>query len=59
MKILVIGCGSIGQRHLRNLRALGEMELYAYDQMPERLEQILQVHKFVVRSSGKRLNDIV
>ena len=31
MKIGVIGCGSIGLRHLRNLKALGVGELIAYD----------------------------
>jgi predicted dehydrogenase len=36
MKFLVVGCGSIGRRHLRNLRALGEADLLAYDPAPER-----------------------
>jgi predicted dehydrogenase len=36
MKFLVVGCGSIGKRHLRNLRALGEADLLAYDAVPER-----------------------
>ena len=31
MRVLVIGCGSIGMRHLRNLKSLGGMELLAYD----------------------------
>jgi len=31
MRILVVGCGSIGQRHLRNLRALGFSALSAVD----------------------------
>ena len=34
MRILVLGCGSIGSRHLRNLAALGGNELGAYDPQP-------------------------
>jgi predicted dehydrogenase len=30
MKLLVVGMGSIGQRHVRNLRALGDVEILAY-----------------------------
>lgn len=39
MKILVIGCGSIGRRHLGNLKRLGEEDLLAMDPTPERLER--------------------
>ena len=31
MKFLVVGCGSIGRRHMRNLLALGENDIVAYD----------------------------
>ncbi len=31
MQIAVLGCGSIGRRHLRNLRALGYADLLAFD----------------------------
>lgn len=34
MRTLVIGCGSIGQRHIRNLQLLGEQEILAYDLVP-------------------------
>ena len=36
MKILIMGLGGIGQRHLRNLRKLGgnELEILAYDPRP-------------------------
>ena len=36
MKILIMGLGGIGQRHLRNLRMLrgGELEIIAYDPRP-------------------------
>jgi predicted dehydrogenase len=37
-RVLVIGCGSIGQRHIRNLRALGVREIGAFDPLAERLE---------------------
>jgi len=35
MKVLVVGCGSIGQRHTRNLRHLGVEDIIAYD--PDRV----------------------
>ena len=31
MRIVVLGCGSIGRRHLRNLQSLGYTDLLAYD----------------------------
>jgi predicted dehydrogenase len=34
---LVVGCGSIGRRHLRNLRQLGAGKLLAWDPVEERL----------------------
>ncbi|MEM7034981.1 MAG: Gfo/Idh/MocA family oxidoreductase [Chloroflexota bacterium] len=34
MRITVLGCGSIGQRHLRNLYALGYTDLVAFDPVP-------------------------
>jgi predicted dehydrogenase len=36
-KILVVGCGSIGRRHLRNLKILGVEQLLAFDPAPENL----------------------
>lgn len=36
MKILVIGCGSIGRRHARNLRGLGVADVVLYDADRER-----------------------
>jgi predicted dehydrogenase len=44
MRILVVGCGSIGQRHLRNLRALGITARSAFDADPARRD--------VVRAEG-------
>lgn len=43
MKFFVIGCGSIGQRHLRNLRMLGCTELYAYDPVRHRLDEVISI----------------
>jgi predicted dehydrogenase len=37
MRIAVLGCGSIGQRHLRNLRSLGETNVIVYDPLPSAL----------------------
>lgn len=34
MRIAVLGCGSIGRRHLSNLRALGQFDLLAFDPVP-------------------------
>lgn len=39
MKALLVGCGSIGRRHLRNLKSLGISELLAYDTRPERAQE--------------------
>lgn len=36
MKFLVAGCGSIGRRHLGNLKSLGVTDLTALDILPER-----------------------
>jgi predicted dehydrogenase len=40
-KALVAGCGSIGQRHLRNLRTLGIERLSAYDPDPARVASVV------------------
>ena len=37
MKILVVGCGSIGERHIRNLKRLSVDKIIACDTNPERL----------------------
>jgi predicted dehydrogenase len=49
MKILVAGSGSIGRRHMRNLRSLGVDEIAACDPDPERLAPMaaeLKVHPY-------------
>lgn len=40
MKILVIGCGSIGRRHIKNLLTLKVCDITAYDVDKNRLENI-------------------
>ncbi|HXG51797.1 MAG TPA: Gfo/Idh/MocA family oxidoreductase [candidate division Zixibacteria bacterium] len=35
-RFLVLGCGSIGKRHIRNLRALGAREIVVFDVAPAR-----------------------
>jgi predicted dehydrogenase len=40
IRLLVIGCGSIGERHIHNLRALGATEVAAFDLDAERLERV-------------------
>lgn len=42
MKIIVIGCGSIGTRHACNLARLGEIELLFYDVDPARSRSLAQ-----------------
>lgn len=40
LSFLVIGCGSIGKRHIGNLQALGVADIIAYDPKPERLSEV-------------------
>ncbi len=40
MKIVIIGCGSIGRRHARNLREIGGHELLLVDSERERAEML-------------------
>lgn len=40
MRALVVGCGSIGRRHLRVLKSVGVADLHAFDPSAERLEDI-------------------
>jgi len=42
MKILVIGCGSIGERHIRNLKNIGLDDISVFDPNTERLKYIEQ-----------------
>ena len=49
MKFVIIGCGSIGERHLRNLQALSAGEIFAFDKDIKRLAIIEE--KYQVRVS--------
>jgi predicted dehydrogenase len=40
MKVLVVGCGSIGARHIRNLRAIGIEDVLATDPSTARLHEV-------------------
>jgi predicted dehydrogenase len=40
MKILVLGCGSIGKRHIKNLLALNRGQIFAYDIDRHTLESV-------------------
>src|ERR1041385_8853720 len=42
-RALVVGAGSIGQRHLKNLRALGVAQLMACDPDSQRLEAVSEL----------------
>lgn len=50
MRLLVIGCGSIGKRHIRNLKALKAGEIIAHDLKPERRREVEQEYKVKVYS---------
>ena len=41
-RVLIVGCGSIGQRHARNLRSLGAGEICVYDPDESRAEQAVK-----------------
>ncbi len=40
MKFLIVGCGSIGKRHLKNLLYLGEKDLLAFDARADRRAEV-------------------
>ena len=49
MRFLIVGCGSIGKRHIRNLISLGYSNIIAYDIDVRTLESIR--NKFHVKTS--------
>jgi predicted dehydrogenase len=51
LKVLTIGCGSIGQRHIRNLRALGVASIGAYDLITEQLDWVAREYNVFPYSS--------
>ncbi len=48
MKILVIGCGSIGERHIKNLKSLSTDKIIAYDINSDRLQEIKEKYSLDV-----------
>lgn len=44
-RLLVVGCGSIGERHIRCLRTVGGTEVWACDPRPERLQQMRDLYQ--------------
>jgi predicted dehydrogenase len=40
MRFLVVGCGSIGKRHIRNLKSIGCTDIVAFDVKEERLKEV-------------------
>ena len=60
LKILVIGCGSIGERHIRNIKSVTAAEVIACDQQKERREYIKDTYKLkVFRNYGEALKENV
>lgn len=54
MRFLVAGCGSIGKRHLSNLRLLSAGEVIAYDTVQERREEVSGKYGVKVFSDFKK-----
>lgn len=40
MRFLIVGCGSIGKRHIRNLKSIGCTDILAFDVKEERLREV-------------------
>ena len=57
MRALIVGCGSVGRRHIRNLRQLCEVDLIAYRRTlrdAEALEREFGVRTFSrLKEAGK------
>jgi len=48
MRFLVLGCGSIGKRHLRNLKKLGVKNILAHDVREDRRQEMEEEHSISV-----------
>src|SRR5579872_6918164 len=44
MKFLVVGCGSMGRRRIRDLKRLGAGEILAFDPDDSRLQEVCSKH---------------
>lgn len=51
MKFLVIGLGSMGKRRIRNLKALGESDIFGFDIQKQRCEEVLNDYKIQIVDS--------
>jgi len=54
VRFLVVGCGSIGKRHLSNLRLLSAGEAIAYDTVQERREEVREKYGVKVFSDFEK-----
>lgn len=50
MKILIIGCGSIGERHIKNLLSLKAGQLFVFDIDKERINEIKNISPHIEAS---------
>lgn len=55
LRILIIGCGSIGERHIRNLLSLKVREIFVYDTDKTKMEKIKE--KYGIKTS--QLDDVL
>jgi predicted dehydrogenase len=55
-RILVVGCGSIGERHIRLLQEIDGVELAAVDPLDEKREEVRQ--RFGVRGVYAALDKV-
>ncbi|HCS79106.1 TPA: hypothetical protein DIV55_05200 [Patescibacteria group bacterium] len=51
MKMLVIGCGSIGERHIKNIYSFGNQTIIAYDPNRTKLENLKKSFSSLIISS--------
>jgi predicted dehydrogenase len=59
MRFLVVGCGSIGERHVRNLISLGERDILVHDSDRKRMEEIRRKYGVDVRRElGPSLDEV-
>ena len=52
MNVLIIGCGSAGKRHIRNLMLLRTAKILAFDNDIEKLEEVKKISGSIIVSSN-------
>lgn len=57
MKLLVVGCGSMGERHIRNLKSFSKGEIIACDTNRTRLSQIREKYNIKTTLNFKKAID--